>query len=131
MNSRQDILFSAACAGILAFGFVLAVLGTLFGMPEMRARLHITLGQQGDVLLLLYLGIFISSLVVGPLIDRAGNKLILSLSSVLVLTATLLSAAAHSISQADSAAILLGLGGGGLCSGHGIQDMSAQGGQST
>lgn len=107
-------LFIGACAGILVFGIVLAILGTVFGVPEMRARLHIDLAQQGNLIVLLYLGIFSASLAVGPMIDRVGNKVNLCISSILVAVAMLMFAAAHSFVAASAAAVLLGLGGGGL-----------------
>lgn len=96
------------------FGIVLAILGTGFGLPEMRRRLETDLAQQGHLLLLLYLGIFISSLVVGPLIDYVGYKANLFVSSALVSAAMLWFALAHSFASAAMAAVLLGVGGGGL-----------------
>ncbi|MFZ0730721.1 MAG: MFS transporter [Candidatus Sulfotelmatobacter sp.] len=96
------------------FGIVLAILGTVFGLPEMRARLQIDLSQQGSLFLLLYVGIFISSLVVGPLIDYVGNKANLFVSSALVSAAMVWFALAHSFASAGMAAVLLGVGGGGL-----------------
>jgi len=93
---------------------VLAILGTVFGLPEMRARLQIDLSQQGNLFLLLYLGIFISSLVVGPLIDYVGDKANLLVSSALVAAAMVWFALAHSFASAALAAVLLGVGGGGL-----------------
>lgn len=96
------------------FGIVLAILGTGFGLPEMRRRLEIDLSQQGHLFLLLYLGIFISSLVVGPLIDYVGYKPNLFVSSALVSAAMLWFALAHSFASAAVAAVLLGVGGGGL-----------------
>jgi FHS family glucose/mannose:H+ symporter-like MFS transporter len=111
---RPRTLFISACAGILVFGIVLAILGTVFGLPEMRARLHIDLAQQGNLILLLYLGIFCSSLLVGPLIDRFGNKANLCVSSAIAALAMIAFAAAHSYAAASLAAVLLGLGGGGL-----------------
>jgi FHS family glucose/mannose:H+ symporter-like MFS transporter len=107
-------LFASACAGILVFGVVLAILGTMFGLPAMRARLGITLAQQGTLLLLLYLGIFTSSLLVGPLIDHLGNKPNLLVSSLIVAVAMFWFAGARSFAAAMAAAIALGLGGGGL-----------------
>jgi MFS transporter, FHS family, glucose/mannose:H+ symporter len=80
----------------------------------MRARLHIDLSEQGNLFLLLYLGIFISSLVIGPLIDYVGNKANLFLSSALVAAAMIWFAFAYSFASAAIAAVLLGLGGGGL-----------------
>lgn len=111
---RPRTLFLSACAGILVFGIVFAVLGTVFGLPAMRARLQINLAQQGNLFLLLYLGIFCASLVVGPLIDHLGNKANLLISSAIVAGAMVAFALAHSFVSASFAAILLGFGGGGL-----------------
>lgn len=111
---KRRILFVSACAGILMFGIVLAILGTVFGLPEMRERLHIDMAQQGNLFLLLYLGIFVASVVVGPLIDNIGNKATLIVSSGLVAAAMVLFGSANSLAMAAVAAVLLGIGGGGL-----------------
>jgi fucose permease len=112
MNRAQ--LFWSACGGIFVFGIVLAILGALFGLPEMRARLDIDLAQQGNVFLLLFLGVFLSTIVVGPVIDSFGNKVVLASSSALVTVALSMFAAASSFAEAAIAALVLGLGGGGL-----------------
>src|SRR5215472_18034449 len=80
----------------------------------MRARLQVTLAGQGTFFLLLYLGIFVASLVFGPLIDHLGNKANLLASSLIVALAMVFFANAQSAGTASGAAILLGLGGGGL-----------------
>jgi MFS transporter, FHS family, glucose/mannose:H+ symporter len=92
----------------------MAVLGTLFGLPEMRERLHVNLAQQGNMLLLLYLGIFIATLAAGPTIDAIGNKAILIVSSLLVAAGMAGFAFAHSFESGAVPAVLLGCGGGGL-----------------
>ena len=111
---RARILFLSACAGILVFGIVFAVLGTVFGLPAMRARLQINLAKQGNLFLVLYFGIFCASLIVGPLIDHLGNRTNLLISSAIVAAAMLGFAEAHSFLAASLAALLLGFGGGGL-----------------
>jgi MFS transporter, FHS family, glucose/mannose:H+ symporter len=111
---RPRLLFVSACTGMLVFGIVLAILGTVFGLPAMRERLQVSLAGQGTLFLLLYLGIFVASSVVGPLIDHLGNKANLLASSVVVALAMVLFASAHSFTTASLAAMLLGLGGGGL-----------------
>jgi FHS family glucose/mannose:H+ symporter-like MFS transporter len=113
-TTQRRLLFAGAAAGIFVFGIVMAVLGTLFGLPEMRARLQITLAQQGTMFLLLYLGIFVATLIAGPVIDAIGNKLILILSSFLVAVSMAGFAFAHSFATAAIPAVLLGCGGGGL-----------------
>lgn len=117
---RPRLLFVSACAGILVFGIILAILGTVFGLPAMRARVQVTLAQQGTLFLLLYLGIFIASLVVGPVIDHLGNKVNLLASSLVVGLAMVFFAGAHSFTAASAAALLLGLGGGGLNTGTNV-----------
>jgi fucose permease len=111
---RRGLLFAAACAGIFVFGIVLALLGTLFGLPEMRSRLHVDLAQQGDLLLMLFAGIFLATLIVGPVLDRFGNQPVLAISSVLVATALAGFSVARSFPAAAASSVLLGLGGGGL-----------------
>ncbi len=111
---RRGMLFSGAATGIFVFGIVMAVLGTLFGLPDMRSRLQIDLGQQGNLFLLLFLGIFLATLVAGPLIDAIGNKMILVVSSLLVGAGMAGFAHAHSFGGAALSAMPLGLGGGGL-----------------
>jgi fucose permease len=111
---RPRSLFVSACAGILVFGIVLAILGTVFGLPAMRARLAIDLAEQGNLFLLLYAGIFCASLLMGPLIDHLGNKANLFVSSLMVALAMVLFSFAHSFLPASAAAVLLGFGGGGL-----------------
>lgn len=107
-------LFIGACAAMFLFGIVLAVLGVLFGLPEMRARLGITLVEQGDILLSLFFGVFLSTVVSGPIIDSFGNKLVLVAGSALVAAGLCLVAFAHSYNAAIVASFLLGFGGGGL-----------------
>jgi MFS transporter, FHS family, glucose/mannose:H+ symporter len=93
---------------------VFAVLGTVFGLADTRALFGINLAQQGSLFLLLYLGIFLASLIVGPLIDHLGHKVNLLVSSAIVSGAMLGFAFAHSFVAASFAAVLLGVGGGGL-----------------
>lgn len=114
LTVRPRLLFVSACAGILVFGIVLAILGAVFGLPAMRSRLQVSLAQQGTMFLLLYLGIFVGSLFVGPLIDQMGNKANLLASSLIVASAMVFFAVARSFGTASIAAFWLGVGGGGL-----------------
>jgi fucose permease len=83
----------------------------VFGLPAMRARLQLDLAQQGNLFLLLYLGIFSASVIVGPLIDHLGNKINLFVSAAIVAGAMVAFAVAHSFVATSFAAVLLGLGG--------------------
>jgi fucose permease len=99
---------------MFVFGIVLAILGVLFGLPQMRQRLDINLAQQGDIFLVLYLGVFLSTIMVGPTIDSFGNKVVLTASATLVAFALVVFASANSFYAALFAAAILGFGGGGL-----------------
>lgn len=112
---RRTPLFASACAGLFIYGIVLAVLGTVFGLPEMRERLHVDLAHQGHIILLLYLGVLIANLIVGPIIDSRGHKWVMVCSAVMVAGALVCLAAAHSFASVIPAAVLLGFGGGGVC----------------
>jgi MFS transporter, FHS family, glucose/mannose:H+ symporter len=111
---RRGICFGGAATGMFVFGIVMAVLGTLFGLPEMRTRLQINLAEQGNLFFLLYVGIFLATLVAGPAIDVIGNKLILIVSAALVALGMTGFAFAHSYAGVLIPALLLGCGGGGL-----------------
>ncbi len=99
---------------MFVFGIVLAILGALFGLPQMRERIHADLAQQGDIFLMLYFGIFVSTIIVGPIIDTFGNKIVLTVSAASVVAGLLGFSVAGSFLVAMLAAFVLGFGGGGL-----------------
>lgn len=107
-------LFVAASVSMFVFGIVLAILGTLFGLPGMRERLQIDLVRQGDIFLVLFFGILVSTLLCGPVMDTAGHRVVLTASSAFVAIALLLLEQSHSFAPSVVAAFLLGFGGGGL-----------------
>jgi FHS family glucose/mannose:H+ symporter-like MFS transporter len=111
---NRSRLFGAACSAMFLFGIVLAMLGTVFGLEETRDRLHVDLAQQGDIFLALFLGVFLSTVLVGPVIDRYGNKIVLATSALLVAAALVLFSMAVSFAAALIAAFPIGFGGGGL-----------------
>ena len=107
-------LFWAACGGMFVFGMVLAVLGALFGLPEMRERVMVNLAQQGDIFLMLFFGVLISTILTGPIFDSFGSKAVLASSAVIVTGALVAFSISRSFAAALVAAFALGFGGGGL-----------------
>ena len=71
---HRPSLFAAACGGMFMFGVVLALLGTLFGLPEMRDRLGVDYSGQGNLFLVQYFGILVANLIAGPAIDAFGHR---------------------------------------------------------
>ena len=112
--SGRRRLFWAACGGMFVFGIVLAVLGALFGLPEMRERLSMDLAEQGNVFLMLFFGVLMSTLLTGPIFDSFGSKTVLVASAAIVSAALVGFTTARSVSGAIIAAFALGFGGGGL-----------------
>ena len=107
-------LFWGACGGMFVFGIVLAVLGALFGLPEMRERIGMNLAEQGNVFLMLFFGVLMSTLLTGPIFDSFGSKTVLVASAAIVAAALIGFSAARSVPMAVIAAFALGFGGGGL-----------------
>lgn len=107
-------LFWAACGGMFVFGIVLAVLGALFGLPEMRGRIGVDLAQQGNIFLTLFFGVLVSTLLTGPVFDSFGSKTVLVASAVIVTASLVAFSTARSVPAAIVAAFALGFGGGGL-----------------
>lgn len=97
------------------FGISLVLLGTLFGLPAMRERLELTtLVRQGNLQTVLFFGLFLATIVGGPLIDRFGHKLVLSASAALVAVSLAGFAYASGYGAAQVFTLALGIGGGGL-----------------
>jgi MFS family permease len=96
------------------FGIVHALLGVVFGFPEMRARLHVDLASEGNLFLLLFLGVGTAYVTGGLLVDRFGNKPVLTAALLLYAFSLVLFSRAHSVYLAMPATFLLGMGGGGV-----------------
>lgn len=72
------------CIVFVFFGIITASLGPI--LPELAQNTHSSLAAVGGVFTALFLGALTSQVVVGPLADRVGPKVILSIS-LLVLAA--------------------------------------------
>lgn len=102
-------------AGFLAI-FVWGSLAGLLGavLPALRERAGLTLADSGRVFIALSCGLVVSSLAVGPLIDRAGKRPVLIGAVMLVVAALLSFTAAHSLGLMLVLAFALGAGGSAL-----------------
>ncbi len=102
----------AAYAGMFGFGIVMALLGAL--LPLLAGRLHFDLAQAGDLFLVMNAAMLITTVAIGPLLDRFGHKPPLLIGPLFVAAALGLVAEVSTFNGLMAAVVLLGIGGGAL-----------------
>jgi MFS transporter, FHS family, glucose/mannose:H+ symporter len=105
-------LVFSAWAGIFVFGLVMAILGAI--LPSLFERIDFNKSEAGNLFFFMNLAMLGMSVVFGPFVDRFGYKIFLAVCALLVAGSFLLFALAGSYSFLVIAALLLGVGGGGL-----------------
>ena len=75
---KKNLVFAAACLGMLLFGIGLITLGSV--APDLKAKFQLDEISSGTLFFILPLGILTGSLLFGPVCDRFGYKLLLVLS---------------------------------------------------
>jgi MFS transporter, FHS family, glucose/mannose:H+ symporter len=126
MVSSRRALFVCACLGLLTFGIVLTVLGTV--LPAVMPRYGIDKAAAGALFTLMTFGILVGSLVCGPIVDRYGYKGILIGATVLTIVGLEGIAFAPTTGWLRLAVILIGFGGGIINGGTNalVADISAE-----
>src|SRR6185312_16596186 len=69
---RAGWLSGAAYAGMFGFGIVMALLGAI--LPLISRRLHFDLAQAGNLFLAMNGAMLVTTLALGPALDRFGIK---------------------------------------------------------
>jgi fucose permease len=110
--SWRDHPALAAYAGHFLFGIVMALLGAI--LPALSSRVGMDLSQAGTLFLVMNFCILVSSLGLGPLMDRYGMKPPLVIGPLFTGAALVVVALARQYSQLPWGLALLGLGGGAL-----------------
>ena len=112
-SSRSTALLDGiAFAGMFVFGIVMALLGAV--MPVLSERLSLGLEDVGTLFLVTNGAMLVTSVVVGPAIDRYGMKLPLGAGAFLVALALGLLVSAGRFRELLPAVAFLGIGGGAL-----------------
>jgi MFS transporter, FHS family, glucose/mannose:H+ symporter len=76
---NKKLVFISACFGMLIFGVVMAVLGSV--LPSVIHKFGIGTADAGSLFILLSLGMLGGSLLFGPVVDRFGYKALLVISA--------------------------------------------------
>jgi FHS family glucose/mannose:H+ symporter-like MFS transporter len=79
---RKNLVFAAACMGMLLFGIVFLSLGSVRNM--LIDRFHLSASDYATLAALLPLGILVGSLIFGPVVDRFGYRWMLVAASLSV-----------------------------------------------
>ncbi len=109
---NKKLIFLSSCAGMLLFGICMISLGSM--APSLRDKFILDDIASGAMFSVLPFGILAGSLIFGPVVDRRGYKMLLSLSCII------LGAGFEGIALASTTAFLklfifmIGLGGGAI-----------------
>ncbi len=97
---------------MFSFGIVMALLGAV--LPLLARRLQFDLSHAGDLFVVMNAAMLVTTLSLGPLIDRFGHKPPLLTAPLLVAGALALISRVDSYEALVAALIFLGIGGGAL-----------------
>ncbi len=109
---NRNLVFGAACLGMLLFGIVFLSLGSVVNL--LQAKFHLDNNGIGTLTALLPLGILAGSLIFGPVVDRYGYKALLIVCALMVMIGLEGIARASTIGLVQACIVLIGLGGGVL-----------------
>jgi hypothetical protein len=120
-------LFVLAVAGQFIFGIVLALPGTLFGLPGWTGTLGFDVSAQANLLVVFFACQCVWTGVAGRAVDRFGCERVLAAGSAIISAGFVLLAAADSIRSASLAAALLASGGAAIIASSNTMVSSAYG----
>jgi len=79
---NNKLLFRASCAGMLMFGIVVLILGSV--ASDLRVKLSLDEVSAGSLFSVLPFGMLTGSLFFGPVVDKYGYRILLSASCLLL-----------------------------------------------
>ncbi|MGE5431800.1 MAG: MFS transporter [Syntrophomonadaceae bacterium] len=123
---KRNLVFAAACLGMLLFGMVFLSLGTVFTF--ITSKYGVSELTAASLASLLPIGILAGSVVFGPVVDRFGYKILLIVCSICILIAFEGIAFAGSFTVLQFSFLLIGFGGGAINGGTNalVADISSE-----
>jgi fucose permease len=112
MIYRRKLIFWSACAGMLLFGVALITLGSI--ASDLRGKFNLDDLSIGTLFSILPFGMLTGSFLFGPIADKYGYKILLSVSSLLLFAGFEGIAFATSKNLITIYIFLIGCGGGAL-----------------
>jgi len=109
---NRRLIFWSACLGMMLFGITMITFGSV--IPDLKHKLDIDDILAGSLFSLLPLGILAGSFLFGPIADRNGYRLLLSVSCLILAAGFEGAAFSNSIASLFFSVFFIGLGGGAV-----------------
>ena len=123
---NKKLVYGAACAGLLLFGIGLITLGSV--APDLKTKFHLDEISSGTLFSILPLGILTGSLLFGPICDKYGYKLLLTIACILMFCGFEGIAYSANLSLLKLSVFFFGVGGGAIngATNAAVADISAK-----
>ena len=109
---NRQLVFWSACLGMLIFGIGFITLGAI--LPDLRLRHSLSAVEAGTLFSILPVGTIAGSLLFGPVCDRYGYRVLLSVSALLMFAGFEGLALTHTGWILIASVFLIGIGGGAI-----------------
>ena len=123
---NKKLVYGAACAGLLLFGIGLITLGSV--APDLKTKFHLDEISSGTLFSILPLGILTGSLLFGPICDKYGYKLLLTIACILMFCGFEGIAYSANLGLLKLSVFFFGVGGGAIngATNAAVADISAK-----
>jgi len=108
----RKLIFATSCAGILMFGIAVLILGSI--APDLKIKLDLNEISAGTLFSILPFGMLAGSLLFGPVVDKYGYRILLSVSCFLLFAGFEGIAFSRNTGLIKVFIFLTGLGGGAI-----------------
>jgi fucose permease len=109
------VVILASTLAIFVYGMIAATLGTI--LPDLSSHFGLTPRQNGTIAFAQAMGLMVASLLVGPLMDKDGDKIGLVLGLGLAVVALIGLPRSRGFRMIVALLFILGLGGGAIVTG--------------
>jgi fucose permease len=107
---KHNQVFAAACIGMLVFGIMFITLGSI--LPSLAGKFILDEVKAGTLTSILPIGVMAGSLLFGPIVDRYGYKILLIITTLLIIPAFEGIAFTNSLFLLQVCIFVIGWGGG-------------------
>src|SRR5574338_513243 len=107
---KHNQVFAAACIGMLVFGIMFITLGSI--LPSLAGKFFLDEVKSGTLTSILPIGVIAGSLLFGPIVDRYGYKILLIITTLLIIPAFEGIAFTDSLFVLQVCIFVIGWGGG-------------------